>query len=419
MRPALSIREWGRFDIGTGGLTATEAERFATLAEAAAQVLRVPSTGVLSRVHRGLKAGQICGVLHAGGRTLEILPKIDGDAERSRTALLRMLAVVHDLPLSLTPEAQMARGRHDLLEALIGLFARDLLSALRQGAHRLYAPQAEDLPRLRGALDIRRQFTTLVAAPQRLACRYDELSPDTPLNRLLKAAARLAAQVSRADAHRRALIDAIDRLEGVADIAAAPPVRFDRASSRFRGLAGLARMFLSARRQRADAGAEDGIALLFPMNDLFEAFVGRLLQRHFGPGRVNLQVCGRHALQGPAGAIFALRPDAVIDMPQGPLIVDTKWKALKPEEEKLGVSQADVYQMLAYAEAWGLAGARPRILLLYPHHAALGPEGPLAAWRTHGADLPFEVASFDIGRMDAATNGDALRHTIQGAAVMF
>lgn len=417
MRPALSIREWGRFDIGQGGLTATEAERFATLAEAAAKVLRVPSTGVLSRVHRGLKASQICGVLHAGGRTLEILPKIDGDAERSRAALLRMLAVVHDLPLSLTPEAQMARGRHDLLEALIGLFARDLLTALRQGAHRLYAPQAEDLPRLRGALDIRRQLTTLVAAPQRLACRYDELSPDTPLNRLLKAAARLAAQVSRADAHRRALTDALDRFEGVADIAAAPPVRFDRASSRFRGLAGLARMFLSARRQRADAGAEDGIALLFPMNDLFEAFVGRLLQRHFGPGRVNLQVRGRHALRGPDGPLFALRPDAVIDTPEGPLIIDTKWKALKPEDAKLGVAQADVYQMLAYAEAWGRDGAHPRVLLLYPHHAALGPEGLCAPWRTHGADLPFEVASFDIGQ-DAATYGDALRRAVMGGAVV-
>lgn len=417
MRPALSAREWGRFDIGPDGLTPPEAERFATLAEAAAQVLRVPSTAVLSRAHRGLKAGQVCGVLHAGGRTLEILPKIDGDAERSRAALLRMLAVVHDLPLSLTPEAQMNRGRHDLLEALIGVYARDLLAALRQGAHRLYAPQAEDLPRLRGALDIRRQFTTLVAAPQRLACRYDELSPDTPLNRLLKAAARLAAQVSRADAHRRALIDAIDRLEGVADIAAAPIVRFDRASSRFRGLAGLARMFLSTRRQRADAGAENGVALLFPMNDLFEAFVGRLLQRHFGAGRVQLQARGRHALRGPDGPLFALRPDAVIDTVDGPLIVDTKWKALKLQDAKLGVSQADVYQMLAYAEAWWRGGARPRVLLVYPHHAALGPEGPLAFWRTHGADLPFDVATFDIGRADAATDGDALRRAVQGAAV--
>jgi hypothetical protein len=197
-----------------------------------------------------------------------------------------------------------------------------------------------------------------------------------------------------------------------AHIDAAPPLRFDRASARFRGLAGLARMFLSARRQRADAGAEDGIALLFPMNDLFEAFVGRLLQRHFGPGRVNLQVRGRHALRGPDGPLFALRPDAVIDTPEGPLIIDTKWKALKPEDAKLGVAQADVYQMLAYAEAWGRDGAHPRVLLLYPHHAALGPEGPLASWSTHGADLPFGIARCDIGRADAASNGDALRCAI-------
>jgi 5-methylcytosine-specific restriction enzyme subunit McrC len=409
MKPPLSIREWGRFAIGEDGLTTQEAERFATMAEGASATLRLPATAVLSRVHRGLKAGQVCGVLHAGGRTLEILPKIDGDAERSRTALLRMLAVVHDLPLSLSPEALMTHARHDLLEALIGLYARDLLAALRQGAHRRYAPQAEDLPRLRGALDIRRQFTTLVAAPQRLACRYDELSPDTPLNRLLKAAARLAVQVSRSDAHRRTLGDVVDRLDGVANLAAAPPkLDFDRSSARFRGLAGLARMFLSARRQRADAGAEDGVALLFPMNKLFEAFVGRLLQRHCSPGSVRLQVNGCHALCGDDGPLFALRPDAVIKLPDGPLILDTKWKALTLDKPKLGVSEADVYQMLAYAEAWRRHDLQPRVLLLYPHMKDFGDEGLRASWRTKGARIRFDVATFDIGREDAATKRDAL-----------
>lgn len=68
------------------------------------------------------------------------------------------------------------------------------------------------------------------------------------------------------------------------------------------------------------------------------------------------------------------------------------------------MKQSDVYQMLAYAEAWGAGGRRPRLLLLYPHFEALGPEGHRARWVTHGREVEFRVASFDVNRWDAATN---------------
>lgn len=320
MKPVLACHEWGRFEVGPEGLSDAEAGRFATLAEATAAELRLPRKAVLSRGHRALHAGQVCGVLHAGGRTLEILPKIDGGEARSREALMRMLAVAHDLQLAPAPDAPMARAQHDILEALIGVFARGLLTSLKSGPHQLYAAREADLSRLRGSLDVRRQFTTLAATPQRLACRYEELSPDTPLNRLLKAAARMLERISRADAHRRALRDALDRLDNVAQSPRPldEPIRFDRLSSRFRSLAALARMMLSSRRQGADAGEEPGVALLFPMNDLFEAFVGRLLLRHCGPGRVRLQASGRHALRTHDGdPLFALKPDAIVDGPDG------------------------------------------------------------------------------------------------------
>ncbi len=88
-------REWGVFPIGDDGLRQYEAEAFLKTAERAARDLRLPQGAVLNRVVGGLKAGQVCGVLSFQGRSLEVLPKIDGTGSESRLALIRMLSVVN------------------------------------------------------------------------------------------------------------------------------------------------------------------------------------------------------------------------------------------------------------------------------------------------------------------------------------
>lgn len=71
--------------------------------------------------------------------------------------------------------------------------------------------------------------------------------------------------------------------------------------------------------------------------------------RALAPWRVRLQSTGHSALRDDQGPLFALRPDAVIETPRGPIVLDTKWKKLASNgERELGVVQGDVYQMLVY-----------------------------------------------------------------------
>ena len=71
-----------------GSLSEREAGRLHALAERAARRLRLPEHAVLTRTRQGSKAGQVVGVLAIPGRTVEILPKIEGENGAVRLILL-------------------------------------------------------------------------------------------------------------------------------------------------------------------------------------------------------------------------------------------------------------------------------------------------------------------------------------------
>ena len=436
---ALTRREYDKRKLTVGDgkdLTEKEASCLHALAERARQRLHDKPT-VLTRTHGGLKAAQVVGILAVPGMTLEILPKIDGDDDAVRRALVHMLAVAHGLRVADGELASLATQRRDLLELLIGLFANRLLAAVRRGLPRRYVGHEDDLRLLRGRLNVIRQVTHLAARPDLLACRFDEFSEDTPLNRVLKAAVLRLARVARTAANARRLAELTARFELTGDSPdpLREPVRLDRTNTTFHDLHRLARLFLTGDWQSTTGGKATGFTLLFPMNELFERFIGQSLERALGSGRVHLQDRSHYALFDDTDTkasepkrLFNLRPDAVIEPSPGengpPIVLDTKWKHLtpyKPGCEKMGVDQSDVYQMLAYARAYG-AG---RLILLYPWHKALGEhEEPdkkgriLRTWTVaepgttaEGSETAcrLDVAVVDVGSSGAVAPGAVAR----------
>ena len=318
-----------------------------------------------------------------------------------------MLAVAWNLPIADSEPALLATQRTNLLEVLIRLFVDRLLVAVRRGLPHRYREREDDLAFLRGKLDIPRQLARHSVRPDRLACRFEELSVDTPLNRVLKAAVTRLALMSGSDTNLRRLAELAARFEfvGRSPAPAREPVRLDRTNTAFHRLYRLAQALLGGQWQSTTSGDSDGFGLLFPMNDLFEAFVGRTMRAVLAPRSVHLQDTGNYALEGDRERerLFALRPDIVVD---GDIVIDTKWKSLKAEEPTLGVKQHDVYQMLAYARAYQ---AR-RLVLLYPWHRDLPSVGTLRQWKVPNSDTTFEIAAVDVGRPDAV--GETLREIV-------
>lgn len=395
-----TVHEWGYLPIRADrepdgeGVTREQADRLLAIGASAGNRLGLGEGSVLADGRRALRAQQVVGVIPAGSLTLEILPKIDGlDDGRTRASLIAMLARVFDLPLSVGEAAHLGCQNQNLLEVLITLFCRQLFRAVHQGLPRRYRGQEDDLSLLRGQLDVREQFTRLATSPQKLACRFDELDADIALNRIFKAAVSALRRMTRSRQNQRLLSEL---MLAYADVAAVPPGRLpwdevrhqlDRTNRLWHPLLRLAELLLRRRYQTTSSGSVDGFALLFEMNTLFEAYIGQELRRALLPHGYSV------TLQGPAGYAlrntdtsagrFMTRPDICVSRNgHTGWIIDTKWKQLSAADDaKRGIQQADVYQMMAY----GQVCQADRLMLLYPHHRALGKKpGVITRYRVNG-----------------------------------
>lgn len=355
------IREWETLPIGPGGITADEADALHRAAHSAANRLKLQHFAVLERGYNCLRARQVCGVLIAGGVHLEILPKLEDSSGNLRKTLVRMLACAYDLPIAEGQMAALGVQDHSLLDTFMHLFLTRLSEQTKQGLMRHYVATEDVLPLLRGRLDLRQQLHRRPGNPSKIHCRFEELSEDTPLNQVFKACLNQLRLVVRSNRSRR-LLDQLATRFATIPASTSPlktSIHWNRMNNRFRPAYDLAIILLNALSQSTTTGNSSGIALLFAMNDLFERYIGRTLQRALPAGSVSLQDKTHHLLTGKK---FVLKPDIVITSNNGPIILDTKWKDLDWDSNQPNIKSSDLYQLAAYAAAY----KSQRVILIYP-----------------------------------------------------
>lgn len=411
--PSYTMREWDTLPHGEGegSIPAHLASRLVALAKTSSFAGR-GGGGVLEDRRHELRARGVVGVIAAQGCSLEILPKIDTmqeeGAERQNAAirkrLVHMLAVALNLKIDMGRITDLGWQRDTLLEILIRIFCDKLTEAVRRGMPRRYLGHEDDLSALRGTLDVPRQFTRHAANPGSLACRFDELSQDIALNHIMKAAVLHLFRISKSAVNQQRLRELAFVYAEISDVPV-PALRWgeviiDRTNRAWQDLLGMAQLFLRNQYQTTSSGSGQGTALLFEMNALFEEYVGRLVTLALAGTdfRVTLQGGRLFCLNSvdEDRALFQTKPDILIwRASQVVHVIDTKWKRISAriDDPKLGVSQGDVYQMMAYAHLY----KAPKLTLLYPHHDALGTnEGIQAQFRITDQETLVETASVDV-----------------------
>ena len=423
-----TICEWEHIGYGDNDTTIPkpQADRIAAVARKST-FSGVGGQGVLEHGRNGLRARGVVGVISTPDCQLEILPKIESSGEGSvqnktlRERLIHMLVMARDIRIDTGTATRLGWQSDTILEVLIRLYCNKLADAVRQGMPRQYTEQEDDLPALHGRLNVTRQFSTLAISPQKLACRFDALSPDIPLNQIMRAVISKLSRLAWAPDNQRLLRELNF---AYVDISEVPPGELrwdlavlDRTNTRWRELLSLAKLFLRDRHQQTHTGPTDGFALLFEMNVLFEEYVARLLVRALVNTSYHISMQGGRLpclFEGETGR-FRTRPDLIIRQNnRNIIIIDTKWKRIT-DDPKDSVSQADVYQLMAYSELYDC----PRVVLLYPHHGELPPEPIQRLYSIAKPETPERliVATLDITG-SRVIHQNALKDLVEGLVVL-
>jgi 5-methylcytosine-specific restriction enzyme subunit McrC len=326
--------------------------------------------------------------LRVGPTEVNVVPKVTID---------RVLFLLSSSPRGVTWHDPRVSVSHapDLLAAVAGAYVRLAEQALLRGLLQGYRTVEASLPvvrgRIREAVQLRRRYGLMMPAE----VRFDDFTVDTPENRLLRAAGLRLLRVPGVPAAVRHRLRRLDLL--LADVTplasgvVAEPWRPTRLNARYHDALRLAEVIVRAASFEQSGSGLQVSGFVIDMARVFEDFVCRSLGAALvavGGGRVATQ--DRRWALDAAGEV-ALRPDLVWDWPSGlpRAVIDAKYKAERPS----GFPYADLYQLLAYCTALGLAEGH----LVYARgneagrvHQVVGTNVTL---RAHALDLAQEPAA--------------------------
>jgi len=312
------------------------------------------------------------------GTEIEILPKLvlagDDSDKTVRRVFLTMLRTVQEAPFKTFHTAHLNTSRMRLLDLFVRMFLDEAHRLIQRGLKSDYTVNRDNETCVRGKIVFSEHIRKNLLHRERIFVEYDVFSVDCPENRLVKSTAVYLQRHSSDLQNRKGLRTVLSVMDQVPE---SRNIEQDflrcgqsRSMADYQRLLELCRVFLQGKSFTAFSGGQAALALLFPMEQIFESYVAAVLRRYLESKqyRVHVQAKGKYLFELPRKQ-FALRPDLVVeDLECGEqTVLDTKWKLLSPQWHNYGISQADMYQMYAYQREYHAKQA----VLLYPNCSAM------------------------------------------------
>ncbi len=351
---------------------------------------------------RRLKLDNFVGVVQTPcGTVLEIVPKhhaVGGQLGESRALLRKLLLSMLDLSAREVGQAPLMVFDAPLSEWVMRRFLDELHALLRRGLRFDYHRIEDQLPFLRGQLNLMAQLRQPPGKGHQFHLRHDVYIPNRAENRLLKLALdRVRMSTQQVESWRLAQELSIRLAEIPASKRVAEDLRVwgqDRLIYHYRSVRPWCELILNQQMPLAVMGRHHGISLLFPMEKLFEGFVAGWLRRHLS-SELKVQTPARSAslCLHLDRSIFQLEPDVLVTSRDRRWVLDTKWKLLDSFDraKNYGLSQSDFYQLFAYGQKY--LNGQGQMALIYPRTDTF--TAPLAPFDL-GGGLTLVVLPFDL-----------------------
>ena len=334
----------------------------------------------LKPIKNGVQANNYVGVLQTkSGLTIEILPKIAGRTEeatdtRVRQLFLEMLKAVRSINGKTFRLTNLNAKKNNLLEVFISKFLNESDMIIKRGLKSSYVTVQSNEKFLKGKLLMTQQLRRNIVNQSYFFNEYDEFMTNSAENQLIKTTLEYLLKNSRDNNNLRIIREQLVYFEFV-DLTNSPEQTFQKVSigrnyTYYEQALNWCRIFLSRKSFTSFKGSSLAFAVLFPMEEIFEAYIAYMMKNSIPDANVSAQD-KKYSLfdrTNETKAGYRLRPDLVVRFEDNrTTIADTKWKVL----DSTGPSQTDLYQMYAYYTRYRHKSENvDKVVLIYPYSSS-------------------------------------------------
>jgi 5-methylcytosine-specific restriction enzyme subunit McrC len=323
-----------------------------------------------------LKSNKYVGVIHYKGQKINLLPKIlfDGEREYSENEISQMqnhilwwLSYCRKIKF---PNYQTSLGssKSDFFEVLIYLFSKYTRELLSSSIYQQYEEVNKELSFIKGRLNSNQYINENLSKGRwhKLNCNYDAFVIDNEFNRIVKFVTTTLFSVTTNQENKKNLREILFILDEVSDESATAEqcsrIKFNPMFGQFETVRDYCELFLKNSISFDYKNDLKLFAFLLPMEYVFEDFIFGFIEKEIKEISAKSQ---RSDTYLDESKIFNLKPDLWLKTSEKSIIADTKYKIVYSDENdpKKGISQNDLYQMLAYAVRFNV----DEIILFYPN----------------------------------------------------
>lgn len=345
---------------------------------------------------------------------IQILPKIYNDglakgkeeASESMELLFKMLSYSGFIDIREIPEPQkIVKYNNYILEVFISIFIDRFLKLITSDVYRKYENMTDNMQFIKGKILFSESIKRNTFKNHVHYVEYEEFTVNTTLNRIFKTVILRLINETKSSENMKKLKLALVYLEDIDIIRLSKElldsIRFNRLNLKYEPVFKLAKLFYYNYQPGFKEGDENTFTFLVPLNKLFEYFVYKVLSEHdfnFDGNvcHVEYQKPQQYLASLDNSGVFTLKPDiTIMNKNKVLVIVDAKYKNPICDGE-VSISQADVYQMLAYGVHYNCKF----IYLVYPFFKGHKKESQLAEYKIKTVTGDFIIRVIQVDIMD-------------------
>ena len=377
---------------------------------------------------RQIKTKNYVGVIETSrGLTLEILPKIffnysDEDynieLQNTKRVFLRMLSKLKNSPfLNISSAHLKTSSSFPLLEVFIENYVEEIKKIIRTGLKSQYVNIEENLKFIKGKIIGSLNLKYNHSNKARFYCAFDEFSENMVYNQLIKSTLLKLGRISKSHYNRTNIFQILHHFESVSEsndhISDFKKLgENNRLFLNYKQAISWSELFLMNKSFTNFSGYSKNTAILFPMERIFEDYVGYLMKTYAQAYQIKAPDKSRYLVDKHKGkAKFRIEPDivAINHKNNNQIIFDTKWKLLNEFQEKnnYNISQSDMYQLYAYGKKYDNhcpGTTEPKLALIYPSNPNF--KNPIESF-IYENNLVLNVLPFDL--KSCLSNNDELK----------